>query len=166
MTGSLNINKETIRTILKCPEDLDNTKVCARFVPHTLSPEQKEMRSVHCRDIISTAENDPNFLKSIVTGEETWCFQYDPETKRQSESYSSTLYKRREKSSIMKVPDLLQYINFELKPSSRCKIIAFLILATSIIGVLYVSIKDFVTYVNHDPSNPNATLPTIPHRMH
>ncbi|UYV70487.1 hypothetical protein LAZ67_7003294 [Cordylochernes scorpioides] len=36
------------------------------------------------RDIISAYENNSNFLKSIVTGDETWCFQYDPKTKRQS----------------------------------------------------------------------------------
>ncbi|GFT32490.1 FLJ37770-like protein [Trichonephila clavipes] len=47
MTDSLNINKETIRTILH--EDLDKTKVCNKFIPHTLSPEQKPVRSSHCK---------------------------------------------------------------------------------------------------------------------
>jgi len=28
--------------------------------------------------------NTPNFLKNINTGDESWCFAYDPETKRQS----------------------------------------------------------------------------------
>ncbi|UYV80513.1 hypothetical protein LAZ67_19000396 [Cordylochernes scorpioides] len=78
----LHINKETIRTILH--EDLGKTKDCAKFVPHTLTGEQKSLRIAHCRDIISSYENDSNFLKSIVTGDETWCFQYDPKTKRQS----------------------------------------------------------------------------------
>ncbi|GFX23797.1 FLJ37770-like protein [Trichonephila clavipes] len=82
MSDSLNINEETIRTILH--EELGKTKVCAKFVPHTLSPEQKVMGSEHCRNIISATENDPNFLKSIVIGDETWCFQYDPEKKRKS----------------------------------------------------------------------------------
>ncbi|GFU78826.1 HTH_48 domain-containing protein [Trichonephila clavipes] len=31
----------------------------------------------------AASENDPNILKSIVTGDESWCFQYDPESKRQ-----------------------------------------------------------------------------------
>jgi len=47
-----------------------------------LNKNQSEVRN--CKDIISDFENDPNFIKSIVTGDETWCFQYDPETKRQS----------------------------------------------------------------------------------
>ncbi|GFT24377.1 FLJ37770-like protein [Trichonephila clavipes] len=56
MADSFNINKEAIRIILH--EDLGKAKVCAKFIPHTLSPEQKAMRSAHCRDIISAAEND------------------------------------------------------------------------------------------------------------
>ncbi|GFS55276.1 protein GVQW3 [Trichonephila clavipes] len=42
MIDPLNINKETIRTILH--ENLGKTKVCAKFVPRTLSPGQKAMR--------------------------------------------------------------------------------------------------------------------------
>lgn len=77
MAEELNIDKETIRVILH--EDLGKTKVCARFVPHTLTDDQKSMRINHSRNIVGAAKNDPNFLKSIVTGDETWCFQYDPE---------------------------------------------------------------------------------------
>ncbi|GFY11151.1 protein GVQW3 [Trichonephila clavipes] len=42
MVDSLNINKGTIRKILR--ENLGKIKVCAKFAPHTLSPEQKAMR--------------------------------------------------------------------------------------------------------------------------
>ncbi|GFS92932.1 FLJ37770-like protein [Trichonephila clavipes] len=79
MEDSLSTNKETIRTIQH--EDLGKTKKCAKFVPHTLIPEQKATGSAYIRYIISFAENDPNFLKSIVTGDESWSFQYDSETK-------------------------------------------------------------------------------------
>jgi [histone H3]-lysine36 N-dimethyltransferase SETMAR len=84
---ALMINKETIRAILH--EDLKKRKVCAKFVPHSLTDEQKSSRIAHCTDIISTARNDVNFLKSIVTGDETWCFQYDPKTKRQSAEWKT-----------------------------------------------------------------------------
>ncbi|GFX30380.1 protein GVQW3 [Trichonephila clavipes] len=40
MADSLSVNKETIRILLH--EDLDKTKVSAKFVPHTLTPEQKQ----------------------------------------------------------------------------------------------------------------------------
>jgi hypothetical protein len=43
MEAAMNINRETIRTILH--EDLGKTKVCTKFVPHTLTDEQKAMQS-------------------------------------------------------------------------------------------------------------------------
>ncbi|KAG5323518.1 SETMR methyltransferase, partial [Acromyrmex heyeri] len=87
MEEALNISRETIRTILH--EDLGKTKVCAKFVPHTLRSDQKSARINYSRDIVAAAENNPNFLKSIVTGDETWCFQYDLKTKRQSAEWKS-----------------------------------------------------------------------------
>jgi histone-lysine N-methyltransferase SETMAR len=87
MKEPLNINREMIRTILH--EDLSKTKVCAKFVPHTLTDEQKSKRVDHFREVVAAARNDRNFLKSIVMGDETWCFQYDPETKRQSAEWKS-----------------------------------------------------------------------------
>ncbi|GFU41914.1 HTH_48 domain-containing protein [Nephila pilipes] len=70
-------------------EDLKKKKLCARFVPHTLSTEQKEHRIASSEDLIATADEDPNFLKTIVTGDESWCLEYDPETKRQSSKWTS-----------------------------------------------------------------------------
>ncbi|GFW98393.1 hypothetical protein TNCV_1092711 [Trichonephila clavipes] len=64
-------------------------KVCARFVPNTLTPEKKAMRNAHPRDIISLTENDLNFLKSIVIGKKSLCFQYDSDTMRQSAEWKS-----------------------------------------------------------------------------
>jgi len=65
-------------------EKLGLRKVNSKFVPHQLKDEQKMKRMEHCQCIIKEARKDENFLKTIVTGDETWCFQYDPETKRQS----------------------------------------------------------------------------------
>lgn len=87
MEEALMVNRETIRLILH--EDLKKTKVCAKFVPHALTNEQKFSRIAHCEDVISAAKNDEKFLKSIVTGDETWCFQYDPKTKRQSAEWKT-----------------------------------------------------------------------------
>ncbi|KAG5331688.1 SETMR methyltransferase, partial [Acromyrmex heyeri] len=42
MEEALNISRETIRIILH--EDLGKTKVCAKFVPHTLRSDQKSAR--------------------------------------------------------------------------------------------------------------------------
>jgi hypothetical protein len=46
-----------------------------------LTPEQREDRVTTCQDIIAMANADKNFFNKIITGDETWCFAYDPETK-------------------------------------------------------------------------------------
>jgi hypothetical protein len=73
----LNIPKTAVIRILK--EDLGKKKLCARFVPHFLSPEQREGRVTSCQDIIVMADADKNFVNKIITGDETWCFACDPE---------------------------------------------------------------------------------------
>jgi len=50
--------------------------LCAHFVPHSLTPEQRENRFTSCQGIIAKAGAD-NFYNNI-TGEETWCFAFDP----------------------------------------------------------------------------------------
>ena len=78
----MNIGKDTVRKIVI--EDLRKGKICSRFVPHSLTPEQKDRRIAACRYLIATADSDPDFFKKTVTGDETWCFAYEPSTKRQS----------------------------------------------------------------------------------
>jgi hypothetical protein len=64
---------------------LGKRKLCARIVPHSLTPEQKEDRVTSCQDIIAMANAEKkNIFNKIITGDEIWCFAYDPETKRQS----------------------------------------------------------------------------------
>ncbi|GFS64536.1 histone-lysine N-methyltransferase SETMAR [Nephila pilipes] len=84
---SLNMSVGSVFTIMT--EDLKKKKLCARFVPHTLTTEQKEHRIASSEDLIAAADEDPNFLKTIVTGDESWCLEYDPETKRQSSEWTS-----------------------------------------------------------------------------
>jgi hypothetical protein len=33
------------------------------------------------------ADADKNFFNTVITGDETWCFAYDPETKRHSSEW-------------------------------------------------------------------------------
>ena len=54
------------------------------MVPRLLTPEQKEIRMNICADILQNTENDPNFLENVITCNESWFFQYDPENKHQS----------------------------------------------------------------------------------
>jgi len=57
------------------------------LVPHSLTPEQKDRRIAACQDFIAKADSDPDFFKKILTGDETWCFAYNPTTKHQSAAW-------------------------------------------------------------------------------
>ena len=56
---SLNIPKTLVLRILK--EELGKRKYCALFVPHSLTPEQREDRVTFCQDIIVTVDADRFF---------------------------------------------------------------------------------------------------------
>ena len=49
-----------------------------------LNEDQKERRMQVCQDIIERLQTEPGLLHRVITGDETWIFDYDPETKRQS----------------------------------------------------------------------------------
>ncbi|VVC38688.1 Transposase, type 1 [Cinara cedri] len=73
----------------KLTTDLDMRRVAAKFVPKLLSDEQKENRKRIATDLLERSESDEFFLKSIITGDETWVYGYDPETKVQSSQWKT-----------------------------------------------------------------------------
>ena len=77
-----NIDKETVGQILH--GSLQIKKIYAKMVPKLLTPKQKETRLNICVSILENIENYPKFLENVITCEELWFSQYDPETKRQS----------------------------------------------------------------------------------
>jgi hypothetical protein len=56
---SLKIPKTVVFRILK--EDLGKRQLCARFVPHCLTPEENEDRVTSCQDTIAMADGDKKF---------------------------------------------------------------------------------------------------------
>jgi hypothetical protein len=70
-------------------DDLGKKKVCVKFVPHFLTLEQKTLRMESCGYFVEMIEKDESVLSKIVTGDETWCFTYDPTTKRQNAEWVS-----------------------------------------------------------------------------
>jgi hypothetical protein len=72
LADEVNIGRDTVRKITV--QDLRKRKICSRFVPHSLTPEQKDRRTAACRDLIVTADSDPDLFKKNVTGDEMWCF--------------------------------------------------------------------------------------------
>jgi hypothetical protein len=47
-----------------------------------LSDDQKAHRVSVCREYKQQARDDTNFISNIITGDETWVYGYDPETKQ------------------------------------------------------------------------------------
>jgi hypothetical protein len=65
-------------------EDLHMCRVVAKSVPKLLSQEQQQLRLEVTQDMLERTNGDPEFLKTVITGDETWVYGYDPETKVQS----------------------------------------------------------------------------------
>ena len=79
----LDISRGSLHTILH--EHLLVRKVAARWIPHKLSEEQKSVRVDWCNFMIKKFNHGRSKqLNTLITGDETWIYQYDPETKQQS----------------------------------------------------------------------------------
>jgi histone-lysine N-methyltransferase SETMAR len=92
----LNVDKETVRQILT--ENLKMIKVCAKMVAKNMSEDQKLNSEEMCQNVLGKTEEDPDFLNSVVTCDETWLFQYDPDTKQQSMQWKTTQSPRPKKA--------------------------------------------------------------------
>ncbi|GFY03031.1 histone-lysine N-methyltransferase SETMAR [Trichonephila clavipes] len=66
-------------------------KVCAAWVPKQFTDQQKELRMGLALQHLFRYQEDPAFMKRIVTGDETWCHHYEPKTKRDSMQWKHAL---------------------------------------------------------------------------
>ncbi|XP_011883996.1 PREDICTED: putative uncharacterized protein FLJ37770 [Vollenhovia emeryi] len=80
VADALNIPKSTVHRIIS--EDLLMRKVSAKLVPRVLTDDQKQLRVLRCKELLQLCEDDPEFLSKVVTGDETWCFEYIAGTTR------------------------------------------------------------------------------------
>jgi len=67
-------------------EELGMHRVAAKFVPGILTADQKQQRVNVCTELRQLGSDDETFLSRAITGDESWVYGYDPETKRQSPS--------------------------------------------------------------------------------
>ncbi len=81
VTDELLVNCETIPLIVN--NELHLWKFCAKLIPKNLIKEQKKHRADVCHDWLETIKLE-NILKRVITCDESWLFEYDPEIKRQS----------------------------------------------------------------------------------
>ena len=89
-------------------DDLCLSKLSARWVPKALCSNQLNLRNKLSTVILFKIEADEDCcFDRIITGDETWVYQYDPETKQQSKQWlpreSSGPIKFKSKRSVKKV---------------------------------------------------------------
>jgi hypothetical protein len=65
--------------------------IAVKFVPRLLTSDQKQRREKVCLEIREKANEDPTFIRisGIITGDESWNYGYDQETKQQSSQWKS-----------------------------------------------------------------------------
>src|SRR5258705_12386026 len=57
-------------------------KVCCRWVPHSLTEDLKVGRVERCHHVLERFDGEASKrVWDIITGDETWLYQYDPEKK-------------------------------------------------------------------------------------
>ena len=100
------ISVGTVHTIVT--EDLAMRKLCAKLVPKVLSEEQKPSRVEISQKLLECVQEDEDFL-DIITDDESWVFQYDPETNPQRSEWHTQVSPRpnKEKSSDVKIKTIL-----------------------------------------------------------
>ncbi|KAL4136464.1 hypothetical protein QTP88_008012 [Uroleucon formosanum] len=116
LADELNLKRETVRKILT--DDLSMKKLCANMVPKNLLAEQKHVQMSISQDCLEQVEADPTLLDRVITGDESWYFQYDPETKRQSQQWLSPGAARPKKARMSNVSRFLTSKNIAVLPQA------------------------------------------------
>ena len=79
----MHISEDSVIKILH--ESLGLNKISSRWIPRLLSPEQKWHRVECSQALLGRYNTKPNDFESrLITGDETWLYQYDPTTKQES----------------------------------------------------------------------------------
>lgn len=88
IADTLKISEGSVFTILH--ENLGMRKLLSKWVPHLLTPDQKQQRvddSERCLELFK--RNKKDFLCRYVTMDETWIHHYTPESKRSSAEWTA-----------------------------------------------------------------------------
>ena len=80
-------------------EELKLHRVAAKFVPRLMTSNQPAHRVQVCQDLLDHSKNDKELLSKVITGDESWVYDYDVETKVQSSQWTSKTSLRPNKAS-------------------------------------------------------------------
>jgi len=96
LADEVGVSIGSVHTILTA--DLGLRRVSAKFVLKLLTTEQKQLRVEVAQDMLDCAESDSNFMNTVITGDESWVYGYDPETKTHSSQWKHPLSPRPKKA--------------------------------------------------------------------
>ena len=83
------IHSSSVLKILR--ERLGLRKICARWVPHLLTDEQKQSQVRLASQVIEKYDKcDPRRLEEIVTGYETWIYHFQPDSRAKNKVWVSS----------------------------------------------------------------------------
>ena len=123
IADELGMNSDRVWRIIT--EDPRMRKICAKMEQSLLNEGQKQWRVQVCQDILEQLETEPNLLKRVVTGDESWIFEYDPLTIWQSLEWKSALSSRPKTARMFKSKTKVMLIAFflmsmELSTQNSC----------------------------------------------
>ena len=80
------ISEGSLQTILK--KRLDLRKVCAKWVPHLLTEEQKTQRLKCARELLKTYKGcNSRVISTLLTGDETWVHMFEPQRRADNKQW-------------------------------------------------------------------------------
>ena len=87
------ISEGSVQTILK--KHLDLRKVCARWVPHLLTEEQKTQRLKCTRELLKTYKGcNSRVISNLLIGDETWVHMFEPQRRADNKQWKQKDKKR------------------------------------------------------------------------
>ena len=73
-------------------------QTAAKFVPGLLNNDQRDHRVQVCTELQRAIRYDPNLLSRVITGDESWLYNYDTETKQQYSQWKTPSSPRMKKA--------------------------------------------------------------------
>ena len=87
------ISEGSVQTILK--KCLDLRKVCARWVPHLLTEEQKTQHLKCARELLKTYKGcNSRVISNLLTGDEIWVDMFEPQRRTDNKQWKQKDQKR------------------------------------------------------------------------
>ena len=93
LTSCTGISEGSVKTILK--KRLDLRKVCAKWVPHLLTEEQKTQRLKYAQELLKTYKScNSRVISNLLTGDETWVHMFEPQRGADNKQWKRKYHKR------------------------------------------------------------------------